>query len=70
VYISNNRVTNESTKNVNNINFHMENLFEEDGRTKWKETILSSSFIFMDVDPHNGTMEIGMYKSGYWVDCT
>jgi hypothetical protein len=46
----------------------MENLFEEDGRTKWKETILSSSF--MDVDPHNGTMEIGMYKSGYWVDCT
>ena len=57
-----NRVTNESIKNVNNINFHMDNLFEEDGRTKWKETILSSSFIFMDVDPHNGTMEIDMYN--------
>ena len=57
-----NRVTNESIKDVSHIHFHMDNLFEIDGREKWKETILQSSFIFMDVDPHNGTMEIDMYN--------
>ena len=56
------RVTNEKIKNVSNINFHWDNLFEDEGRAKWKETILSSSFIFLDVDPHNGTMEIDMYN--------
>jgi predicted O-methyltransferase YrrM len=52
------RVSNSKIKNVDNINFHMDNLFEVDGREKWNETILKSSFIFLDVDPHNGLMEI------------
>lgn len=56
------RVTNDGIKDVSNIIFHMDNLFEIDGREKWKETILQSSFIFLDVDPHNGTMEIDMYN--------
>lgn len=56
------RVTNDSIKTVNNIKFHMDNLFNVEGREKWKDTILMSSFIFMDVDPHNGAMEIDMYN--------
>ena len=57
-----NRVSNSKIKNVDNINFHMDNLFEVDGREKWNETILKSSFIFLDVDPHNGTMEMDFYN--------
>lgn len=56
------RVSNLKIKNVDNINFHMDNLFEFDGREKWNETILKSSFIFLDVDPHNGTMEMDFYN--------
>ena len=29
------RVTNESIKSVSNINFHWDNLFEEEGKAKW-----------------------------------
>jgi Bacterial protein of unknown function (HtrL_YibB) len=56
------RVSNSKIKNVDNINFHMDNLFDVDGREKWNETILKSSFIFLDVDPHNGTMEMDFYN--------
>ena len=30
-------------------------------RDKYKELILNSTFIFLDVDPHNGTMEYDFY---------
>lgn len=56
------KVTNNSIKNVKNINFQRDNLFENDGREKWYEMIMKSSFIFLDVDPHNGTMEIDLYN--------
>jgi hypothetical protein len=49
-------------KCVNNIQFVYDNLFDNEGRDKWKDIILSSPFIFMDVDPHNGTMELDMYN--------
>jgi len=49
-------------KSVNNIKFLNDNLFEITGREKWSDTILSSPFIFMDVDPHNGNMELDMYN--------
>ena len=52
----------DNIKYVSNINFCHDNLFEGEGREKWKEVILSSPFIFMDVDPHNGTMELDMYN--------
>lgn len=32
-----------------------------DCRSKWSATILSSAFIFLDVDPHNGVMEHDLY---------
>jgi hypothetical protein len=33
----------------------------DSSRDKWKELILSSEFIFLDVDPHNGIMEYNFY---------
>jgi len=47
-----------SIKNTENIKFHYDNLFEKEGREKWTNFILSCPFIFLDVDPHNGHMEI------------
>ena len=44
-------------KKVSNIHFHLEDLFCKETFLNWKETILTCPFIFLDVDPHNGTME-------------
>ena len=49
-------------KSVNNIHFFYDNLFDSSGREKWKDIILSAPFIFLDVDPHNGNMELDMYN--------
>ena len=49
---------NPSIKNIDNIYFNMKNLFENNIFHEWKEIILSAPFIFLDVDPHNGKMEI------------
>jgi len=57
-----NNVINENVKNIENIKFHVENLFEESGQSKWESTIKNSPFIFLDVDPHNGNMEIDFYN--------
>ena len=45
-------------KNVNNIKFMSDNLFDEEIFNKWKDIILNCPFIFLDVDPHNGFMEM------------
>ena len=45
-----------------NINFHIADLFDPVGREAWKNLILSAAFIFLDMDPHNGTMEIELYR--------
>lgn len=55
-------VINPLIKNKENIKFNFDNLFEEEPRQKWKDTILSSPFILLDVDPHNGFMEIDFYN--------
>uniref|UniRef100_A0A6C0HZY2 Methyltransferase domain-containing protein n=1 Tax=viral metagenome TaxID=1070528 RepID=A0A6C0HZY2_9ZZZZ len=47
-----------SYKIIDNIKYVYDNLFDTDEiRNKWKDIILSCPFIFLDVDPHNGTME-------------
>jgi len=56
------KVINNNIKNVENIQFHLDNLFETEGQEKWCETIKNSPFIFLDVDPHNGTMEIDFFN--------
>ena len=52
----------EDIKNKNNIKFHIENLFEVSVQDKWKDTILKCPFILLDVEPHNGFMEINFYN--------
>ena len=55
-------VANPNIRSRENIQFQMDNLFEPEGRAKWTETIMKCPFIFLDVDPHNGTMEIDFYE--------
>lgn len=55
------KVVNQKIRGKENIFFTMDNLFEAAGQEKWKETLLTAPFIFLDVDPHNGTMEMEFY---------
>jgi hypothetical protein len=57
-----NNVINPLIKNKENITFCYDNIFEKETREKWKNDILSCPFIFLDVDPHNGFMEIEFYN--------
>ena len=57
-----NKVVNNNIKSRNNINFHIEDLFKSECRNRWKETILKSPFIFLDIDTHNGSMEFDLYN--------
>lgn len=57
-----NKIENPNIKNISNIHFQYDNLFETEGQEKWKDTILKAPFIFLDVDPHNGTMEWDFYQ--------
>jgi predicted O-methyltransferase YrrM len=54
-------IENQKLKTRDNIEFYLENLWQEEVRNKWTETILNAPFIFLDVDPHNGTMEYDFY---------
>ena len=40
---------------------HIEDLWNPTIRENWKDTILASELIFLDVDPHNGKMEYDLY---------
>jgi predicted O-methyltransferase YrrM len=45
-----------------NINFYVENLFDNDIRENKKDYILSHDIIFIDIDPHEGILELEMYN--------
>jgi len=47
----------ENIKNMDNIHFLIDNLFDINIREKYKDLILSCPFIFLDIDSHNGIME-------------
>jgi len=51
-----------SIKTRTNIKFHIADLFDPVGREAWKDLILSAAFIFLDVAPHYGSMEIELYR--------
>ena len=55
-------VENTAIRQKENITRSLDNLFDKTTQQKWLETILSAPFIFLDVDPHNGTMEYDFYK--------
>ena len=56
------QVTNPVIKNHPNLRFHLCDLFTEETRQPWLSKLLASPLIMMDVDPHNGIMEIGFYQ--------
>lgn len=55
-------VVNEKVKNRENIQFHVENIFEASCQSKWETTIKNSPFIFLDVEAHNGKVEFDFYN--------
>jgi hypothetical protein len=56
-----NNVSNMSISSRTNIKFNFCDLFNESSRQPWTELLLGSPLIFLDVDPHNGQMEIDFY---------
>lgn len=44
------------------IQFHKENLWDLATRVQWRERLLASAVIFMDIDPHDGPMELDFYR--------
>ena len=53
---------NNNIKGINNIKFQIEDIFDKNNFEKWENIILSCPFIFLDVDPHNGTMEYTLFN--------
>jgi hypothetical protein len=52
----------DDKKNRKNINYVIDDIMtNNESRNKWKDIILKSEFIFLDVDPHNGIMEYDFY---------
>lgn len=45
-----------------NIEYHTDDLMSVEGRTKWKDQLLASPCIFLDIDPHEGTREYEFYE--------
>jgi predicted O-methyltransferase YrrM len=45
-----------------NIQFHMENLWDEAVRVAWRDRVLACPLILMDIDPHEGPMEMEFYR--------
>jgi hypothetical protein len=56
------KVSNNNILNRENIKFYINDLFNENEFNNFKELILSCPFIFLDVDLHNGVMEIDFFR--------
>lgn len=63
-------VQNQKVKTRDNIEFYLENLWltmanggdVDEVPNKWTYSILNAPFIFLNVEPHNGTMEYNFYR--------
>lgn len=47
---------------IPNLNLHIADLWDEKIRSEWKDTILSSALIVLDIDPHSGKQEYEFYE--------
>jgi len=47
---------------ISNVNFHLADLWNTVERKKWAATLLSSSLIVLDIDPHSGVPEYEFYE--------
>jgi len=54
---------------IENVTYVIDDLWDENVRSKWQEQLLASAFIFLDIDPHEGTRELEFYtwlkQAGY-----
>lgn len=41
-----------------NVTYHKDNLMTDEGRQTWVGRLLGSAFIFLDIDPHEGSQEL------------
>ena len=48
--------------NLYNLNFNIKNLFDSEIREEFRDFILSHDLIFIDIDPHEGILELEMYN--------
>jgi len=46
---------------VENVSYHTDDLMSDAGKALWREKLLGSAFIFLDIDPHEGTREYEFY---------
>jgi hypothetical protein len=45
-----------------NLIYYLQDLTDVQTLAKWEQKILSSAFIFLDIDPHEGTREYKLYE--------
>jgi len=46
---------------IDNVRYVLEDLWDWNVRSRWQSKILNSAFIFLDIDPHEGTREFEFY---------
>jgi hypothetical protein len=47
---------------LQNVTYHLDNLMTAEGREKWKDFLLQSAFILLDIDPQDGFLEYEFYE--------
>lgn len=57
-----NHLLNPLVQSLPNVRYYLENLWEDATIAKYIDLIKSSPLIFMDVDPHEGRMELAFYQ--------
>jgi hypothetical protein len=57
--------TKERFERVPNITRSFDNLWDAPTRERWRDTLLRSKLIFLDIEPHGGTMETELLR---WLD--
>lgn len=47
---------------IQNVHYNLDDLWDPSIRATWEEKLLGSAFIFIDIDPHDGTRELEFYE--------
>jgi hypothetical protein len=55
-------ITNHKIRNRPNIRFLDENILDPTTRNNWRNVIMGASFIFVDIEPHEGNAEYELYQ--------
>lgn len=47
---------------IPNVSYHLDNIMTPEGREKWKDILLNSAFMMLDIEPHDGYLEYEFYE--------